>query len=530
MRYIKYFVLLFLLALIICSVNVFSISAEDCSDYEFIFARGSGQNLNDIDFRTYKESVKNQISSDVSFYELGTAKNGYPAIGIDFKTALGAYVSAGRSYDYGESIERGVTELLSRVKTESKRCKNKRFILTGYSQGAQVIDEAIRYLNSDKIIYVANFGDPKLYLPEGKTKSACKNTGLSPYRIYVPDCEVEEGILSAMKPYHPAGFNDKLGVWCNDKDIVCGSSLNIIHPLAAHTSYSSNDNAYKKLAEIIKEKIYSLPYSELTAAKYSDAPPRDIVFILHNGQAISKELKEKLVELAKHGTRISVYSSYSMVGAVKRFEEEIGFTTDNLSDKIDKLNLKAKGLISANLSKEYDNTYFLVKYISENADWQDGRERNIFVVMTDYSGRTYGMDGTTAKDAYEAAKDNNVKVSFLGNHNLQESYSYILDETGGSHLKSPSDIVLSKTKAKTIPTYFSKTFDLGESHNTLVVINGCLYGVTNGKTITITDLDNSRENEIAFIKYDDFGKRQNKKTYIYTVPEEKIKAPDTGGV
>ena len=345
----------------------------------------------------------------------------------------------------------------------------------------------------------------------------------------MPDCEVEEGILSAIKPYQPAGFENKLGVWCNNKDIVCGSSLNIMHPLAAHTSYSSNDNAYKKLARIIKERIAASSQSELTTAKYSDAPPRDIVLILHNGQTINGELKNKLVELANHGTRISIYNSYSEIGVGKKYEKEIDFTTDNLSGKIDKLNQKINGLIKTNLSKEYDNTYFLVKHISKNADWQDGYERNIYVLMTDYTGHTYGMDGTTVKDAYEAAKNNNVKVSFIGNTDLQESYFYILDETGGKHLKNLSDLVFSRVKLKSAPTYFSKTFDLGDAKNTLVVINGCLYGMTNEKSITITDLDNTKENEIIFVKYDGSGNREGRKSYIYTVPEEKIKAPDTSG-
>ncbi len=531
MRFLRYFLPIFLLLLAIFSTNVISISAEDCSDYEFIFARGSGQNLGDVDFTAYKDSISSEINSDISFYELGTSKNGYPAIGIDFNTALGAYVSAGKSYKYGESVELGTTELLSRIKNESKRCKNKKFILTGYSQGAQVVDEAIRYINSDRIIYVANFGDPKLYLPEGKTRAACKETGLSPYRVYVPDCNVSEGVLSAIKPYQPPGFDDKLGVWCNNKDIVCGSSLNILNPLGGHTSYTSNKSAYQKLAQIIKEKIDAAPsIDEATVAKYSDAPPRDIILVLSDGKTISSNLRDKLVELSAHGTRIAIYSSYEQSTYIKKFEEEISFTTDNLESKIDRLNQKLKGLISSSLIKNYDNSYHIIKYLSEHADWQDGHERNIYLLQTDASNSTHGADGTTVKDAYEAAKNNNVTVSFLGSSpSATESHAYIIEETGGKYIRDLKDIVLSKEKVKTISPYYSKTFDLSDSKNTLVVINGCLYGITSEKSITITGLDNSRENEITFVKFNSSGERQNKKTYLYTVPEEKIKAPDTGG-
>ena len=532
MRFLKLLLIIFLLLLVIFSANAISISAEDCSEYEFIFARGSGQSLGDGDYRAYKDAISSNVSADISFYELGSVRNGYPAVGIDFKTALGAFVSAGKSYEYGESVERGVTELLSRIKNESKRCRNKKYILTGYSQGAQVVDEAIRYINSDRIIYVANFGDPKLYLPEGKAGTACRNIGLSPYRVYVPDCDVDEGVLSAMKPYQPAGFDDKLGVWCNNKDVVCGSSLNILNPLGAHTSYSSDENAYQKLAQIIKEKIDVVPtIDEVTMERYSDAPPRDIILVLDDKHIINDGLKDKLIELAEHGTRIAAYSSFEHFNLSMELHQEIKFTVDHLGDKIDMTNARLENLIRASLVDNFDNSYFAIKYLSEHGGWQNGRERNIFLLSSNAHNVTHGMDGVTAREAYEAAKNNNVTVSFIGSpSDAREDYAYIIEGTGGRYITDLSSIVPSKEKVKSISTYYSKTFNLNGSDYTLVVINGCLYGITNEKTITVTDLDNSRENEIIFVKFGSNGERLNKKTHLYTIPEEKIKTPDTGGV
>ena len=544
MRFLKIFFLLFLIVPIIYSVNVISISAEDCSDYEFIFARGSGQKLNDIDFTAFKNSVIEGVKEDISFYELGQSKNGYPAKSVDFNTALGAFVSAGNSYSYGESVERGVTELISRVKNETKRCKDKRFIISGYSQGAQVVDEGIKYLNSDKIIYVANFGDPKLYLPEGGTKNACKNIGLSSYRVYVPDCNVEEGILSANKPYQPAGYNNKLGVWCNKGDIVCGSSLSILDPLGGHTSYVRNENTYKKLAKIIKQKIERANAYELLPTKYSESQPKDVAVIFDyqqfssdynrkNTLTIDEGLKNKLVELTEHGVRVAVYNSYAVFDVTRIAEKVIDFTTDNLEDKINELNRVNSTSRSIGVNNMYNNNYSAIKYVSKNAEWLPGHERNIIVITNTASELSVSTDGSTEEDAIKVANDNNVKVSFVSfDGEIQNSgYINISKETGGEPIGNDySKIKLSKNVSGKINNYFSKTYDINQnSEYTLVVINGAVYGISNNKTITILDLDNTRENEIIFLGFNKNGNRVIKETHTIKIPEEKIKAPDTSG-
>ena len=262
MKPLKYFFLTVFSLVIVCfsSLTASSLDDSDCMDYEFIFARGSGQSLNDVDFRTLKEKVEAKLGDETryEFYELGTANNGYLAYSPDgIFSVLGTYISAGESYKFGESVERGTEELISHVKNGIKRCKNKRYILVGYSQGAFVVNKALPYLNSDKIYYVASFGDPKLNLPEGKNRNACKNIGLSSYRVYVPDCEVEEGILGGQNPYEPNDLKNKRGAWCNQNDFICGSSLNLLNLWGGHTSYTE-ETGYEKFAKLISDKIKTL--------------------------------------------------------------------------------------------------------------------------------------------------------------------------------------------------------------------------------------------------------------------------------
>ena len=155
----------------ISSANVISKEAESCSDFEFIFARGSGQNLNDTDFKAFKSAISTKLSGySFNIYELGQngTSESYPAISVSNFKAISVFLSAGKSYEFSESVEKGVKELKSRIVSELKRCKNKKFILAGYSQGALVINYTLPDIDANKIVYAATFGDPKLYLPEGE--------------------------------------------------------------------------------------------------------------------------------------------------------------------------------------------------------------------------------------------------------------------------------------------------------------------------------------------------------------------------
>ena len=163
-----------LIVLNISHVTAISNGTPTCPDYEIIFARGSGQEINDTDYRNFKKAIDQKLANTnikYSFYELGERKTSgsYPAISVaKFKTALGVYLDVGDSYKFKSSVEQGAIELLSRIAYYNKTCPSKKYILAGYSQGAMVITKSLTSINSSRIIYVANFGDPKLYLPEGK--------------------------------------------------------------------------------------------------------------------------------------------------------------------------------------------------------------------------------------------------------------------------------------------------------------------------------------------------------------------------
>lgn len=255
-------------------------ATQPCVDYLVIFARGSGEELHtNIDHQAFSKAMSEIFHKlpqhSYRYYQLGESNSfgqPYPAIGIeDPKVISGAILSGGKAYAFGRSVKAGINELTNLYQRVTKTCPNTQFILSGYSQGAMVITYAIRHLNPDKILYIANFGDPKLYLPEGKgiMPDACKNLNLSPYRQNIPDCYVEHGLLGGLDPYVYTKYHQKVGAWCNIADFICGSTFDpfglsdptqnsknniFANIFNGHVSYSRR-GAYQEAAQIIYQKI-----------------------------------------------------------------------------------------------------------------------------------------------------------------------------------------------------------------------------------------------------------------------------------
>jgi hypothetical protein len=556
--------IVFLIAFAVVVINnkVIYSTGSDCDDYEFIFARGSGQEIGDVDFLDFKNSINRKIGSlgyKYDFYELGRDKTvkSYPAVGVKVSNALGILVSAGNSYEFGESVEKGVEELKKRVSTESKRCKNKKFILAGYSQGALVINKAIPSLNSNRVLYVGNFGDPKLYLPEGKNAKnmACRNHGLSDYRVYVPDCNVYTGVLGGYNPYVPIGYKGKIGVWCNKKDFMCGSSLDIFDMMTGHTSYRGNDNGYRKFAEIIAEKmkIDSAPNGQ---SVYIENPvfdswrydlsdsTKDIIVIYDydemtlgvpspNYKAINDNLRDMLSYYAKVGSRVGVFNVYSLKTSYRLMEERVFLSPHSIAEKIDSYNIFNHTVVHQTVRKPDNNIYRAIYQISKITLWRPGYSRHIIVISNVPHDTDVSRDGITYDDAMKMAKAKNVQVSFYSPGNCCANYGIyrqIAEATGGNNVLSGNvwDIKLNQNKVETKKLTSSVlSYDINkDSEYTLIVINDMVYGVSKQKRLILTGLDPTKTNTINLVPYDKNGEKLDEKTISFE--PEKLGVPDSG--
>ena len=124
-----------------------------CSNVEVVFARGSGQKIGEEESKRFRAMIDDGIRRPLTniFYELGSQKQAghqYPAVNVgDIRNgnAVGAWVSRGNANDYGASISEGVSEMIAYMTNRYVTCKaaGSKFVLAGYSQGAQVIGQYI---------------------------------------------------------------------------------------------------------------------------------------------------------------------------------------------------------------------------------------------------------------------------------------------------------------------------------------------------------------------------------------------------
>ena len=212
-----------------------------CSDLEIIFARGSGGKINETEEFKAVVGAAQEIADE---YYLGsfTIDLDYPAVDVsNVGRLVGAYVSAGKSYEFGDSVKAGVRNLQARYLSRSKECPDMGFILVGYSQGAMVISQALSSFDAERVKFVMLLGDPNTYLPEGEGlfPAACSGGSLSSYRTFAPNCRTYEGVFGGRKPYELAGLTGKYSLWCNSEDYICGSSKNPLKN-SGHTAYAKH--------------------------------------------------------------------------------------------------------------------------------------------------------------------------------------------------------------------------------------------------------------------------------------------------
>ena len=391
-------------------------SAATCDDVKFIFARGSGQKLNDNEFLDFKSSIKSELKLSnstlkYSFYELGTSSYGgssYPAKSIDFATALGAKFSAGKAFSYGDSVNKGMTELKSYIKEISTPCKNTKFVLSGYSQGAQVITMSAEDLDKDKIIYAATFGDPKLYLPEGKGifPDACRGKNLSPYREYAPNCHTRTGSLGAKNPYQTASWKGKKGLWCRDKDIICGAGLDLSHgkgnnlvekmatsTINSHISYVK-EGIIKNAAKTIVEKLQQY-YPNKHKKVNSKSLNRDVIFLLDRTASmwnlIDKYKKEGL-DLSKRildgGGQVALYT-YGDIG-----QNEWPYKLADFGNSYEKIEAGFNNITPMGGGDKPESMLSALGSVMKEQTWRIGATKSI-VVLTDTNYHNPDFDGTT---------------------------------------------------------------------------------------------------------------------------------------
>ncbi len=443
LHHVGLFVGAILLILASCIVSPQPSSAKGCNDVQFIFARGSGESLGDSSVTAWRESIEVALGKtqlQYGFYELGTTAQGgfrYPAVSVSdslggFGNLLGAYLSRGEFFEFGRSVTQGSGELQSYLHILSSACPRTKFVLGGYSQGAMVLSRTIEHLDSERIIYVATFGDPKLYLPEGKgaLPPACLGQAHSDYRVYVPDCHAYEGVLGSQRPYQPAGYDNKIGVWCNTKDIMCSSGASIDD----HVAYTS-DGLYASAARKIKTRL-----KQTFPEAFANSQPKPWASAAHN-VAFLFDTTVSMVNYLKGQTRgvQSVASKVIADGgsvAIAEFRDlddpyepqvlcDFGCTESEIANKLNTLPTYGGG-------DNPESALSGILHALNHLDWQDGAAKSI-VLVTDEDYLSPDRDGTTLAQVVQRTLEiDPVNIYVLTRSQPSSSYAELTAQTNGA--------------------------------------------------------------------------------------------------
>jgi len=521
-----------LLSNTLCVYKASSITDEqrsyiDCTDFMFVFARGSGAELNsDRDFKPFKAAVDEVFGGSdysYSFYELGSTAWGghaYPAPGIGisswqrFTTSLGALLSGGEANDYGDSVYSGTIEAKTFIWQMRAICPNTKIVLAGYSQGAQVVSSALQIIDPNWIYAALTFGDPKLYLPEGKmnwftrTTAACRNENLSSYRAFVPDCYAYQGILGGFDPYQPSGYSGKLKAYCQFHDVICSTYIDLDNLAYGHASYAEQGTYKRGIQDV---------YNMIEPATYV-RPSQDVAILFDvtgSMRPLLAQFQHEAIATAKKtlrkGGRVALYT-YGDLEEVNPVQL-CSFDTcslDNVENYIMSLTVNGGGDLPESLLSA---SYTLMRELR----WNVGANKSL-VVLTDAEYHNPDRDGITLDEVVELSKSiDPVNFYILTDPAHAESYQELATRTSGGVYTSDVASAISDIEAEILsrdpgaiytstdlpaPTFATisnlevsrlsdtsarVSFDT-DGVMTFVALNDYAAGYTEEKTFTIEDL------------------------------------------
>ena len=398
-----------LLASLIIPQNLNHAVAAGCKDVEFIFARGSGSEFGGRNETAWRNGLTEQLkttSLTYDFYELGLKEYDgaqYPAYSVGFENWRSAFTAFTAVFDalnigrFNRSVEQGVTELVGRVKSVSSSCPNTKFVLGGYSQGALVVDRAAKKLKPERIAYVATFGDPNLYVPEGRgliNPPACRGENLSKYRIYAPDCHAYTGLLGTNKPYEPAGAEGRVGLWCTKTDIFCSGTLNLKDLIGDHLVYRDNGLYYSAAKTIIKSVLKLFPTKKPTVATKTYAKRDTAILIDTTGSMASviDQYRAEALRLASEtlssGGRVALFEYRDLDDPYNTHKIlDFGCTYAEFKAAIENLSVDGGGDVPESVLSG-------ALYAMNNLAWRPGATKSL-IVLTDASYHDPDRDGTT---------------------------------------------------------------------------------------------------------------------------------------
>lgn len=211
-----------------------------CTRYQLIGAAGSGQRPGgsgptmgpEVSELYNNLASPSLLGADISRYVVD-----YPAVGVFDTTSVGAFGSSfvnasgaalhlGFLGRYTDSVRAGTQDAVAHLEAEHAACPSTRFILSGYSQGAQALADGLQRNPADQSLVVAAafFGDPYFNASSWSSRSSFDST------FY--------GLLGVRDEY-PSALHGRIFSYCHRYDPMCNIS-NRYHILGDGDVYVRN--------------------------------------------------------------------------------------------------------------------------------------------------------------------------------------------------------------------------------------------------------------------------------------------------
>lgn len=447
-----------------------------CPDAEIIFVHGADSDIEDSpDISAWKSALKNQLEENaslkISYYSLGekaylSARYTGADIGLgslkEIKNTAETFFSAGKSGEFQSTVKNGIIELKGRIAETLTACPETKFVFGGYSEGAYVLHQFFRDettslgLTSENVVYIATFGDPKLYLKEGEGTNppACRNEDFSGYRVYAPNCHAHSGILGAEKPdYFPTNYLKNTGLWCTEKDVMCSNYFdifNLAHLIDDHLNYASHEPyPYSQAAILIRQRLAEIfPDKIAKGIEAVHSAARDTAILIDTTGSMSSTIgkyKTEALKIAKttieNGGRIALFEYRDLRAdgkdLVPRKLCDFSCTYEEFSKKINELTVSGGGdmpesVLSASLG------------VMNELEWQKGATKSI-VLLTDATYHDADFDGTTLSNVVKRSLEiDPVNFYIVVPEKIIASYHDLASGTNGKVFSlSSEDIKLS---------------------------------------------------------------------------------------
>jgi Mg-chelatase subunit ChlD len=373
-----------------------ALRAAGCPEYEFIGARGSGESaqpntsypayaadnhygMGTVIFDTYSRLIGLVGADRVAAYGVH-----YPAVGLtdsisDYMNAAGAFLHIEPLGSYTDSVRQGTQDVQNHIESMHASCASTRFILAGYSQGAQAVGDALQTMPAADRQLVAGatfFGDPLFNAESWSSKAS--------------DSE-HFGVLGVRSEWDASLFGHVFS-YCQPHDPICGISKKASIPLVGDIYYrdfpwfrgfgphgdyipkGDTTDAARQLARLLG-----------AATPSAGTVPLDLVFAIDTTGSmggIIGQVKNNVTSLAQSIAAASSNYRFALVdykdgpeqGDPYRAQVDLGFTTDVQAFS------NATATLSAYGGGDYPESVYSGVMMALNLPWRDGVKKAVIVI------------------------------------------------------------------------------------------------------------------------------------------------------